>query len=47
MSCHKAIPAIALIGGIGSGKSAVANKVKSLRPVKVIDADQIGHDVLE
>ncbi|MDF1746905.1 MAG: dephospho-CoA kinase, partial [Gimesia sp.] len=47
MSCHKAIPTIALIGGIGSGKSAVANKVKSLRPVKVIDADQIGHDVLE
>ena len=47
MSCHKAIPTIALIGGIGSGKSAVANKVKSLRPVKVIDADQIGHEVLE
>jgi len=47
VSCHKAIPTIALIGGIGSGKSAVANKVKSLRPVKVIDADQIGHDVLE
>jgi len=47
VSCHKAIPTIALIGGIGSGKSAVANKVKSLRPVKVIDADQIGHEVLE
>ncbi|MFK7779273.1 MAG: dephospho-CoA kinase [Gimesia sp.] len=47
MSCHKSIPAIALIGGIGSGKSAVANKVKSFRPVKVIDADQIGHEVLE
>ncbi len=47
MSCHKSKPAIALIGGIGSGKSAVANKVKSLRPVKVIDADYIGHEVLE
>lgn len=47
MSCHKLIPTIALIGGIGSGKSAVANKVKTLRSVKVIDADQIGHEVLD
>ncbi|QDT92389.1 dephospho-CoA kinase [Gimesia algae] len=47
MSRHTFIPTIALIGGIGSGKSAVANKVKSLRPAVVIDADRIGHEVLE
>ncbi|QDV52019.1 dephospho-CoA kinase [Gimesia fumaroli] len=46
MSCHTFIPTIALIGGIGSGKSAVAHKVKTLRSVKVIDADQIGHEIL-
>lgn len=46
MSCHTFIPTIALIGGIGSGKSAVANNVKTIRPVQVIDADQIGHEVL-
>ncbi|WP_417378949.1 dephospho-CoA kinase [Gimesia sp.] len=47
MSRHTFIPTLALIGGIGSGKSAVANKVKSLRPALVIDADRIGHEVLE
>ncbi|QDT43907.1 Dephospho-CoA kinase [Gimesia alba] len=47
MSCHTFIPTIALIGGIGSGKSAVANKVKTLRSVKIIDADQIGHEILD
>tara|TARA_R110002095_G_scaffold1432_3_gene7369 strand:+ start:4975 stop:5619 length:645 start_codon:yes stop_codon:yes gene_type:complete len=47
VSCHTFIPTIALIGGIGSGKSAVANKVKTLRSVTVIDADQIGHEILD
>ncbi|QDV19379.1 Dephospho-CoA kinase [Gimesia panareensis] len=47
MSCHTFIPTIALIGGIGSGKSAVARTVNSFRPVTVIDADQIGHEVLD
>lgn len=47
MSRHTFIPTIALIGGIGSGKSAVANKVKSFRPVIIIDADRIGHEVLD
>lgn len=47
MSSHTFIPTIALIGGIGSGKSAVANKVKTLRSVKIVDADQIGHEVLD
>lgn len=47
MSCHRIIPTIALIGGIGSGKSAVARTVNAFRPVQVIDADQIGHEVLD
>lgn len=47
MSSHTFIPTIALIGGIGSGKSAVANKVKTLRSVEVIDADRIGHKILD
>ncbi|QDU10231.1 dephospho-CoA kinase [Gimesia aquarii] len=47
MSSHTFIPTIALIGGIGSGKSAVANKLKTLRSVEVIDADQIGHRILD
>ena len=35
-----------MIGGIGSGKSSVARRLQSLRPVAVIDADQFGHQVL-
>ena len=37
---------IGLIGGIGSGKSEVAGELDS-RGAVVIDADRIGHDVLE
>jgi dephospho-CoA kinase len=37
---------IGLIGGIGSGKSQVANLLKQ-RGASVIDADAVGHDVLE
>ena len=35
-----------MIGGIGSGKSSVARRLQSLRPITVIDADQLGHQVL-
>ena len=35
-----------VIGGIGSGKSSVARRLQSLRPIAVIDADQFGHQVL-
>jgi dephospho-CoA kinase len=35
-----------VIGGIGSGKSSVARRLQSLRPIAVIDADQLGHQVL-
>jgi len=36
-------PVLALLGGIGSGKSTVAKAVAELRPVHLIDADQMGH----
>jgi dephospho-CoA kinase len=41
-----AIPVIGLIGGIGSGKSRVA-ALLSARGAVVIDADAVGHEVLE
>jgi dephospho-CoA kinase len=37
---------VGLIGGVGSGKSSVARRLQSLRPVAVVDVDQIGHQVL-
>ncbi len=39
---------VGLIGGIGSGKSSVVRRLQALsvRPVAVIDADQLGHQVL-
>lgn len=38
---------IGLVGGIGSGKSAVARGLVSRRNLVLIDADAIGHRVLE
>ena len=43
---HGAIPVIGLIGGIGAGKSRVAELLKG-RGACVIDADAVGHEVLE
>ena len=37
---------VGVIGGIGSGKSSVARRLQSFRPIAVIDADQFGHQVL-
>ena len=37
---------LGVIGGIGSGKSSVARRLQSLRPIAVIDADHFGHQVL-
>jgi dephospho-CoA kinase len=42
---HGAIPVIGLIGGIGAGKSSVADLLES-RGAVVIDADAVGHEVL-
>jgi dephospho-CoA kinase len=44
---HKRIPVIGVVGGIGSGKSAVANWVAALADISVIDADKLGHDALK
>ena len=43
----KPIPVIGVVGGIGSGKSAVANWVAAHANVSVIDADKLGHDALK
>ena len=40
------IPVIGIVGGIGSGKSAVAAWVAGHACVSVIDADRLGHDAL-
>ena len=40
------IPVIGIVGGVGSGKSAVARWVASRANVHVIDADRLGHEVL-
>jgi len=41
------VPVVGLVGGIGSGKSAVAHWLLAERQVVVIDADKIGHEVLK
>ena len=41
------VPVIGLIGGIGSGKSALARWLSARRQVMVIDADKIGHEALK
>ncbi len=41
------IPVIGIVGGVGSGKSSVARKLSELCPVAIVDADRLGHQVLE
>jgi dephospho-CoA kinase len=41
------IPVIGIVGGIGSGKSTIAREAAQLKPWRLIDADKIGHAVLE
>src|SRR5689334_10808172 len=43
---HGAIPVIGLIGGIGAGKSRVADLLEA-RGAVVIDADAVGHEALQ
>jgi dephospho-CoA kinase len=43
---HGGIPVLGLIGGIGGGKSSAARRLAD-RGVAVIDADAVGHEVLE
>lgn len=41
------IPVIGIVGGIGSGKSAVARTAAMQIPLTVIDCDRLGHEVLD
>lgn len=41
------IPVVGIVGGIGSGKSAVANWVGAHANVSVLNADQLGHEALK
>ena len=43
---QRRIPVVGIVGGIGSGKSAVANWVAGHSRVLVIDADTLGHEAL-
>jgi dephospho-CoA kinase len=47
VSEHRRVPVIGLIGGIGSGKSAVASWVVDNSDVVVIDGDKQGHLALQ
>ncbi len=46
MSKPDLIPVIALVGGIGSGKSFLVRSLAETEPIAIIDADRIGHEVL-
>lgn len=41
------VPVVGIIGGIGSGKTAVADAVGSFLKVRRLDADAAGHEALE
>lgn len=43
---HGAIPVVGLIGGIGAGKSCVADELRK-RGAFVLDADSVGHALLD
>lgn len=43
---HPRIPIVGIVGGVGAGKSTVVKNVADLQLV-VIDADRIGHDLLQ
>ena len=40
-------PVVGLVGGIGSGKSALADWVSQHASIKVLDGDQLGHQALD
>ncbi len=46
MSQSRDLPLIGVVGGIGSGKSTVSRALANRRPVVILDADKIGHELL-
>ena len=46
VSPRRFVPVIGLVGGVGSGKSALAHLLSAKRNVVIIDGDEIGHLVL-
>lgn len=44
---QRRIPIVGIVGGIGSGKTAVANWVADHARVTVLNADKLGHEALE
>jgi dephospho-CoA kinase len=46
-SCAPSAPVIGLVGGIGSGKSALARWVAQHAHIEILDADQLGHQALD
>lgn len=46
MPDRRTVPVIGLIGGIGSGKSAVARSLQERLPIAIVDGDAAGHRVL-
>ena len=44
---HVQTPIIGLVGGVGCGKSAIAGWLRDELGAKVVDADVIGHEVLQ
>lgn len=43
----KQVPVIGIVGGVGAGKSAVANYVVEHANVVIVDGDQVGHEGLK
>ncbi len=43
---NRHLPLIGIVGGIGSGKSAVAKRLAEQFPIRVLDADRAGHTAL-
>lgn len=41
------LPVIGVVGGIGSGKSSVPKRLATRRRLVIIDADRVGHELLE
>jgi dephospho-CoA kinase len=41
------VPVIGLVGGVGSGKSCLARKLRDNHPIEIVEGDTAGHQVLK